>query len=399
MNNSALHRNVVLLAICQALQMTGLSIMIIVSALTGQMLASNDALSTLPLGLQFTAATMTTFPASFLMKRLGRRIGFSVGAMATVIGAGIMAVAVLRHDFLMFCAGNALIGVGAAFVQFYRFAAADMADEAFRGKAISLVLAGGVVAAICGAPLARWSRTLLDPAQFAGCFIVIIALGVAAFLVMQWITIPRPTEAERKSSGRPLIDILRQPVVIVAILGGMIGYGVMVLVMTATPLAMLGHHHHFEDSAFVIQWHALGMFVPSFFTGALIARFGVLNVMLAGAALLAGCVAINLLGTDVVEFWAALVLLGIGWNFLYIGASTLLTAGYQPAERAKVQASNDFMVGIAVAASSFSSGALYSHFGWQSVNYGVIPLIGVSLIATGWLIHQRRVAVAVAPSA
>lgn len=396
MKNSAVRRNVVLLAICQALQMTGLSIMMIVSALTGQMLASDDALATLPLGLQFTAATLATFPASFLMKRVGRRIGFSLGAVASVIGAAVMAGAVLQQSFVIFCAGNALIGVGAAFVHFYRFAAADMADDDFRGKAISLVLAGGVAAAICGAPLARWSRTLLEPAEFAGCFLVIIALGVAAFIVMQWITIPRPSEAERRNSGRPMADIARQPVVIVAILGGMIGYGVMSLVMTATPLAMVGHNHEFGDAAFVIQWHALGMFVPSFFTGVLIARVGVLNVMLAGAALLAGCVAINLLGTDMIEFWTALVLLGVGWNFLYIGASTLLTEGYAPAERAKAQAFNDFMVGIAVALSSFSSGALHSHYGWQAVNVGVVPLIGAAVIATIWLVYRRRAAV-VAP--
>jgi MFS family permease len=390
MNKPSVRRNVGLLAVCQALQMTGLNMMMNVSALTGQSLVSEDSLSTLPLGLQFIAATLATFPASLLMKQWGRRAGFSVGAAATIIGALIMAAAVLEKSFVVFCAGNAVVGVGAAFMHFYRFAAADIADEGFRAKAISLVLAGGVVAAVLGAPLLLWSRPMFAEAEYAGCFIVIMGLGVATFVVLQLTTIPRPSEAERRDRGRPMADIVRQPVVIVAVLGGMIGYGVMSLVMTATPLAMAGHNHEFSDSVFVIQWHALGMFVPSFFTGSLIGRFGVLNVMMAGVALLVGCVAINLMGTDVWQFWTALLLLGIGWNFLYIGASTLLTEGYRPAERAKVQAFNDFMVGIAVALASFSSGALHSQYGWEAVNYGVVPMIGITAVATIWLIRLRR---------
>ncbi|MGH6959047.1 MAG: MFS transporter, partial [Dongiaceae bacterium] len=229
-----------------------------------------------------------------------------------------------------------------------------------------------------------------DEAEFAGCFAVLMALAIGILLLLQLIRIPPPTEAERRERGRPLGEILRQPVLVVAVLCGMIGYSVMSLVMTATPLAMVGHHHGFDDAAFVIQWHVLGMFIPAFFTGHLIARYGTLHVMLGGAVLLAACVGINLAGARVIEFWTALLALGVGWSFLYIGASTLLTESYRPAERATVQAFNDFMIGVAVSLASFSSGALHSRFGWEAVNYGVAPLILAAIVEMLWLLQFRR---------
>jgi MFS family permease len=387
-------RNVLILAACQALAMTGSSLLITTAALIGQMLATDKSLATLPLGLQFVATMLTTIPASLLMKRVGRRAGFTVGALFGAGGGLISSLAIFAGSFSGFCLGNTLIGVAMGFALFYRFAAADAADERSRSRAISFVMAGGVVAAVSGPELAKWSRDLFEPALYVGCLAVVAALWAVAVLLLQFVTIPRPSEAERRSTGRPLGVIARQPAFVVAVLGGMIGYGSMSLVMTATPLAMVAHHHDFADAAFVIQWHALGMFAPSFFTGRLIARFGVLNVMLAGAALLVGCIAVNLSGTTMLQFWVALVALGLGWNFLYIGSTTLLTEAYEPAERAKVQALNDFLVFGAVAASSFSSGALQNRFGWDAVNYAVVAPVLLVLFAVLWL-RQRRAAAAV----
>lgn len=395
----ATRRNVFVLAVCQALNATALTLMIAASALTGQLLAGDAALATLPLGLQFLVALMTTFPISHLMRRYGRRWGFTLGALTGGVGGYVMMQAVFDGSFMQFCVGNALIGVQQATAQFYRFAAADAADERFKGKAISLVLAGGVVAALVGPELAKWSRLLFTEAEFAGCFAIVMALAVLTVTIVQLVRIPRPTQAERTERGRDWSELLRQPTLIVAVAGAMIGYGTMTLVMTSTPLAMVHYHHEFDDSAFVIQWHVLGMFAPSFFTGHLIHRFGVVNVILAGFVLLAGCVAINLSGSSVLQFWAALLLLGVGWNFAFVGASTLLTETYRPAERARVQAFNDLMVGIAIAGASFSSGWLHSHFGWQAVNFGVVlPLTLVSL-AMVWLRVRRRREAAARPAA
>ena len=393
MDRQRTRRNVLILALCQALAMTSTSLMVTVAALVGQMLAADKTLATLPIAVQFTATMATVIPASLLMKRIGRRAGFSVGALLGAAGAGLAVAAIFAGSFVAFCLAGAGIGAALGFAMFYRFAAADAADSAFRGKAISLVLTGGVVAAVAGPQLARWSRDLFQPALFAGCFAVIAGLWLAALLLLQLVDIPRPGELERRAGGRPLSAIVRQPAFAVAALGAMIGYGVMSLVMTVTPLAMVGHAHEFDDAAFVIQWHALGMYAPSFLTGHLIARFGVLNVLAAGVALVAGCVAVNLSGTGLMQFWAALILLGLGWNFLFIGSTTLLTETYRPEERAKTQALNDFLVFGTVAMSSFASGAVHHHFGWTAVNLAVIAPISAVLLAVLWL-RRRRAALA-----
>jgi len=393
MDRHRTRRNVLILALCQALAMTSTSLMVTVAALVGQMLAADKTLATLPIGVQFTATMATVIPASLLMKRIGRRAGFSVGALLGAAGAGLAIAAIFAGSFVVFCLAGAAVGAALGFAMFYRFAAADAADPAFRGKAISLVLTGGVVAAVAGPQLARWSRDLFQPALFAGCFVAIAGLWLAALLLLQLVDIPRPSELERRAGGRPLAAIVRQPAFVVAALGAMIGYGVMSLVMTVTPLAMIGHAHEFDDAAFVIQWHVLGMYAPSFVTGHLIARVGVLNVLAAGVALIGACVAVNLSGTGVMQFWAALTLLGLGWNFLFIGSTTLLTETYRPEERAKTQALNDFLVFGTVAMSSFASGAVHNHFGWSAVNLAVIAPISAVLIAVLWL-RRRRAALA-----
>ncbi len=379
-------RNVILLAVCQALAMTGMTMNMTVTALTGHELAPDGAWATLPLSLQFMATMLTTMPASLYMRRVGRRLGFATGVLVGVTGAVTAALAGLNGDFLVFCLGSMMIGAFQGFAILYRYAAADTASEAFRPRAISLVLAGGVVAALTGPELAKWSHDLLAPVPFAGSFVVIAVVQALSLIFLLFVKIPTPSAAERAHSGRPIGEIVRQPVFAVAILGAMVGYGSMTFLMTATPLAMIACGFAFRDAAFVIQWHAVGMFLPSFFTGSLIQRFGVIQVMLTGALAYLACIAINVSGIELLQFFSALVLLGIGWNFLFVGGTTLLTQAYRPEERAKVQGLGDFLVFTSSTVAAFSSGALNHAFGWQALNLGVVPLVA---IVTGALLWYR----------
>jgi MFS family permease len=382
--------NVVLLAICQAIGMTGMTIIMTTTALVGNMIAENKALSTLPLGLQFTATMLTVIPASLLMRRIGRRGGFLLGSCLGMAGGLVCAYGIYKASLPIFAAGSMLFGCFMAFLTYYRFAAADTASAGFKGKAISLVLAGGVVAALFGPETAKWSRDLFAPVMFAGCFVIIAGLHVVAFIVLQFLDIPRTVADTSKDTGRPLAEIARQPVFLVACAAATIGYGTMSFVMTATPLAVVGCGLRFEDAAFVIQWHALGMFAPSFVTGHLIGRFGVLNVMFAGVVLLAACVAVAHSGVELEQFWFALLALGVGWNFLYLGGTTLLTECYRPEEKAKVQALNDFLTFSTTAVASFSAGALQNLYGWTTINLAVVPLVLLAAAMILWLRRLRQ---------
>jgi len=295
-------------------------------------------------------------------------------------------LAVWAASFPLFCFGTFMIGSSNGFAQQYRFAAAELADDRFRAKAISLVLAGGVISGMFGLEAAKWSRDLFSPVLFAGCFAMVVALQLAAATLLTFVRLPAPPPRDPiRGSGRPLGQIVRQPLFVVALLCGMVGYGVMSLVMTATPIAMIGCGFAFTDAAFVIQWHILGMYGPSFFTGHLIARFGLTPILLTGAALLLACCGINLAGLAEGNFWVANLLLGIGWNFLFIGGTTLLTRTYAPEERAKVQALNDFTIFGTSTLSSFSSGALLAGFGWQTVQLTVMPFVAVAAAAILWM--------------
>jgi MFS family permease len=370
--------------------MIGMTMNMTVTALTGSILSADPALATLPLALQMTATMLTTLPASLLMRRVGRQLGFATGVVIGVAGALVACYAIFESNFFLFCVGSMMIGSFQGFAILYRYAAADTASEAFKPKAISLVLAGGVVAALIGPELSKWSFDLFEPVMFAGSFIIIAIVQSSSLLFLAMVQIPRPTADERKESGRPILEIARQPVFIVAAIGSMIGYGTMTFLMTATPLAMIACGFEFPDAAFVIQWHALGMFAPSFFTGWLIQRFGVLTIMLTGALAYLACVIINLAGIEMLQFFSALVLLGIGWNFLFIGGTTLMTEAYRPEERAKVQGLGDFLVFSTVAAASFSSGAIHHAAGWQVLNYGVLPLVAIVTVTLLWYRSYRR---------
>jgi predicted MFS family arabinose efflux permease len=319
------------------------------------------------------------------MQRYGRRAGFILGISSGLIGGGLSLYALLHADFVLFTLGAALIGVLNGFAIYYRFAAADTADAAFRPKAISLVMAGGVIAAFFGPNLARLTVDLFADASYAGCFAALMGLYILTMLILTMIDIPTPSSAERQSSGAPLSQILRRPAIAVAVLAAVAGYSSMNLVMTATPLAMVGHHFAFSDAAMVIQWHVFAMFVPSFFTGHLIGRFGAPSVIMAGAALILICVGINLNGVSLLHYLAALIALGTGWNFMFVGGSALLTSAHEPAERAKVQGLNEFLVFGSVALASFASGAVQYGLGWFAVNLVVMPLTLLALAATAWL--------------
>jgi MFS family permease len=379
------------LAACLALGMMASTIVMTTSALIGYSLAEDKELATLPLALQFTATMLTTIPASLLMRRIGRRAGLTIGALIGVCGALLAAHSIVAADFQLFAIASLPLGICNSFTHYYRFTAADTASEAFRPRAISLVMAGGVVSALLGPELAKASIDLLAPVLYAGCYLAIAGLLTLSALLLQAVRIPRLTAAQRADSGRPLGQILGQRSVVVAILSAAIGYAVMNLVMTSTPLAMTACGFAFGDAAFVIQWHALAMFAPSFVTGRLIGRFGAPRIILAGALLTGGAVATNLSSVALPAFWAGLVLLGLGWNFLYVGGAALLTAMHAPAERGKVQAANDFLVFAAVTASAFSSGYLHSHWGWPAVNLAVVPLvILVGLVAVGTVLSAPR---------
>lgn len=390
MANSRDYKNVGVLAACQALIRTGMSIQIILSGLVGAALAGDKALATVPVTAVIIASTLAAFPASMLMKRIGRRAGFLWGALIGGVGGAVACYALYISSFWLFCLGMAGFGVSGGFSMFYRFAAADVAEVHFKSRAISWVVAGGIIAALIGPEIAKRTHDLFTGTPFLGAFAAIVVLSVVVMVLLVFLDIPLPSEAERHEKGRPIRVIVRQPALIVAVLVGMIGYGVMSLLMTATPLAMVDHGFIINDAAFVIQWHMVGMFGPAFFTGNLINRFGVVRVMLAGTILLTIATITALAGETIVHYWVSLFALGLGWNFTYVGASTLLTETYETSELNKVQALNDFMVFGTVAVASFASGTILHYLDWQAVNIAAIGPIGVAVLAALWLRLKRR---------
>ena len=389
------NKNVALLAACQALLLTNNSTLIALTGLAGYALAPHKSLATVPVTGWVIGAAATTYSASLLMKRVGRRDGFTLGAGAGIVGALICAAALAVKSFWLFCLGATVFGVYNAFGQYYRFAAADAATPDFKAKAISYVLAGGLVGGIIGPSLSRFTVDLL-PTTYLAAYLALIGFLALAIVLLRFLEIPAPTGAEAKERGRPLAAIVAQPAFVVAALCGAFSYGVMNLMMTATPLAMSVCGHPYAAAAMVISSHVVGMFAPSFVTGSLIKRFGVLNVMLAGVAVNLVCIGVALAGVEVANFWWALVLLGVGWNFLYIGATALLTETYHPAEKAKAQGANDLFILVTMATSSFASGVILETNGWQTLNYAAIPFVLASGVAVLWLITKRRGVVAAA---
>ncbi|MBM3952318.1 MAG: MFS transporter [Rhodospirillales bacterium] len=383
--------NAYVLSVCQALSQGGAVLVVVVSALAGHALAENKALATVPYGMQFLATMVSTVPASLLMGRIGRRAGFTVGQTIGILGAGLAAYAVYSGNFVLFAIGSATLGVHNAFWQYFRFAAADLADDDFRPKAISYVMAGGLVAAFIGPEVAKLFRESIPAAPFAGSYAALAGMFVVNIVLLRLVRIPLPTTA--LSAGRPLPAIVRNPVFVVAALAAMLGYASMNLLMTATPLAMHADHFDFADTALVIQWHVVGMYGPSFFTGHLIRRYGSPRVILAGTLLMIASITVNLVDHTLLHYWLGLLLIGMGWNLMFVGGTALLTECHRPEERARVQALNDFMVFGAVALASLTSGALQHAQGWMIVNLFVLmPILAVFTATTALLIHRHRLA-------
>ncbi|MBM3489424.1 MAG: MFS transporter [Alphaproteobacteria bacterium] len=383
--------NVLVLALGQALFVVSQTTLVFLGGLVGYALASDKAYATLPVSCVILGTATGTVPAALYMRIVGRRLGFFTGAAIGVVGTLICAYGIYLSDFYLFCAGAFVVGIYNGFCQYYRFAAAETSDPAFKSKAISFVLAGGVLAALIGPELANRTKDLLAPITYLASYLALT--GLAGLAMALALLIRMPPEAETASGGpaRPLTEIARLPLFIIAVLTSVLGYMVMSFMMTASPLAVVACNYPVETAGFVIQWHVLGMFVPSFFTGHLIGRFGVVNVIAAGSILLLVCVGFALAGIEVVNFWAAMTLLGVGWNFMFVGATSLLTEIYRPSERAKVQACNDFLVFGSTATASLMSGKVIYYLGWQWVGLLSLPAILVSLGLVLWLRQIRRV--------
>ncbi|WP_421724083.1 MFS transporter [Bauldia sp.] len=360
------------------------------------LLGPDKSLATLPVSGFNLGVALGTIPAALLMRQIGRRYGFMSGTVFGALGGIVAGFAVLGDRFAVLVAGLFLVGFATAFAQQYRFAAADSGDDRFRAKAISLVMMGGIASAVIGPQTVIFTRDLLAPIPFAGSFFAITVLCLIGFSVLALLRggareAPKQTT---ESGGRPLSEIARQPRFIVAVLCGMGSFALMALVMTAAPLAMVACGLGEDNAALGIQWHVLAMFGPSFITGALIARFGVEVIITIGMALLAGCSLVALSGIDLAHFWIALVLLGVGWNFGFIGATAMLTQTYRPEERGKVQGFNDFLIFGMVAVASFASGSLFTNFGWEWINMVVFPVVALCCIGLIVAVIAKRRAAA-----
>ncbi|MDZ5815813.1 MFS transporter [Stenotrophomonas maltophilia] len=379
-----------LLASAQALFQIVSVIVMTVGGLAGAHLAPAPQWATLPIATMFLGTALTTFPAAMWMARAGRRVGFICGSLLGLAGGGIAALGIARHSMASLAAGTLLVGAYQAFAQFYRFAASEVADEAFRPRAISLVMAGGIIAALVGPSLARLGGPLLQ-AEYQGSFIILAVVSLVATGVLAGLRMPATPKADPgEPAGRPWQQIVFQPAYLVALFGAATGYGIMILAMTATPIAMVHHHHALGSAATVIQLHVLGMFLPSFLTGSLIARFGAVRIMLAGAVIFVGHVLMTTTGTGFGSFATALVMLGVGWNFMYVGGTALLTTTYTQAERARAQAINDMTIFVVGLGCSFGAGGLLDALGWQRMNLMLIPWLLAAAAALAWLGRKGR---------
>ncbi|KPQ10944.1 MAG: Arabinose efflux permease [Saliniramus fredricksonii] len=389
-------RNAWVLAGAQALGGANPAIVISIGGLVGLMLAPRESLATLPVSLLNLGLAAGIIPAAMVMRRFGRRNGYIFGGLHGVVGGSIAALAIVWGDFVMFCIGTLIAGFYGSYVQSYRFAATDAATSAFRARAISYVLAGGLAAGILGPQVVIFTRDMVPGATFAGSFMAQALLALIAIVVISFlrtppvpVTTPAPGDAPT-ASGRPLVTIMLQPRFIIAVTAGVVSYGLMAFLMTAAPLAMVECGLPLETAALGISWHILAMFAPSFFTGKLIDRYGKEMITAIGLVMIAVSAVIGLSGLTVAHFWTALILLGVGWNFGFIGATALVTDTYRPEERTKAQAANDFIVFGSVAVASFSSGQLLDAGGWEIVNWLSFPPLAVALVLVVAQARMRR---------
>lgn len=377
--DARMKRNVWLLFFCQALMGASMIGQVAMSALIGHSLAEDKSLATLPMALQMLATMTASIPAGIIFARLGRRAGFLVGALAALAGSLIFALGVWKGDFLIYCLGAIPGGIGFGISQHYRFAAAEVASTEYRPRAIALVMAGGIVSAIIGPELVKHTQAMILPYLFLGTYLMLALLPPICILLLAIVDLP--PAPPRPKVATPVMEIVRRPAFITAAVAGMVAYGTMNLVMTSTPLEMMLCGFGVGASATVIQMHAVAMFAPGFFTGRLIARFGVLPVIVAGAVLTAGCAVVAVLGREFGHFAVALILLGIGWNFMFVGATQLLATAHAPEERVRAQAANDVLVFGTVACTAFASGAVHASVGWALLNLTLLPALAIALLA------------------
>lgn len=398
------YRNARILAICQGLFTCAISIDLTLTALTGYQLAPDKALATLPFALITVAGAVVTWFAAFLIQRLGRRLSFALGALAGALGGAISVWSVFNGHFWSFCVGTAGVGVFQAFAQYYRLAAADAVGPELKSRAISTVLTGGVIAAVLGPALAAWSKDLFPTALFAGAYLMVALLSLLSMLVL--LGFYRDIESGDAAAGemataqappRSTADIARQPVFLAALANNVVGSMVMMFIMTAAPLAAVACHHGINDGANIIQWHLVGMYAPSFFAGRLIKRFGLGAIVLSGVALNLACALIAMASTTLPAFYVALLCLGIGWNFMFVGGTTLLAQSYRPNERARAQGLSEFLRYAATALATLAAGPLLEHYGWSALNFAILPLLLVcAVVSVRWMASNSAQAAATA---
>lgn len=389
-----MNRNVWLLSLCQALLMTGNILLISVIALVGKAIAPNLSLITLPVALQFLGLMSATIPASLIMGKLGRKKGFSIGNLIGISGASVSTYALSQEMFYLFCVGTFLLGIGIGFGTLYRFAAIEVCDESARHRAISISMAGGVIAAMLGPNLAIYSQQWSADGLYVGAFMALIGLNVLALCLLQTIQFPSTNENQQHIQAEPIKDIISAPNFMLSVFAAMVAYAVMNILMTATPLAMIGCGFDFEKAAGVIEWHVLGMFVPAFFTGRLIERFGSRNMIMTGGILFVLCIAINIHGQSIWHFSLALILLGVGWNFMFIAATGLFSQSYSSRNKSKAQAFNEFFVFSCVTVTALLSGWLESTVGWEMMNIYVLPFVLAVLALFGINTYKARQSIA-----
>ena len=382
-------RNARVLAVAQALAGGNNTVIVSTASIVGSMLAPDPGLATLPVTGMVMGMWVGTLPLGWLARRYGRRNALQSGSLFGVLSGLVSYSAVMQGSFWLLILGTFFGGLYAAAHVSYRFAAADTASERMRAKVVSWVLAGGVFAAVIGPQLVIFTKDILTPFTFAASYLGQSACAVLAAIVLGFVKVPPPTPV-RHDSMRPLGAIARTPRFIVAVACGVVSYGVMNLVMTSAPLAMVGCGHSVTDAALGIQWHVIAMYAPSFFTGSLIARFGVERITGLGLLILAASAVVAVAGLSVGHFWGALILQGIGWNFAFIGATTMVTQCHRPEERTKVQAFNDFIIFGSMAVTSFSSGQFLALFGWATLNELVFPLVAVATGLLIWLVMRQR---------
>lgn len=385
--------NVRRLAAAQALTGANAAVVFATGSIVGAQLAPSISLATLPLSIYMLGLAAGTLPTGMISQAYGRRAAFIAGTACGALCGVLAALAILQGSFALFCFATFLGGVYGAVSQSYRFAATDSASVAYRPKAISWVMAGGVFAGVLGPQLVQWTMDLWPPYLFAVSFLVQAVVALIAMAVLAGVNAPRPAPAQQMTGGRPLLEIARKPRFIAAVVCGAVSYTAMNFLMTSAPLAMKFCGLSLSDSNFGIQWHIVAMFGPSFFTGHLIARFGAAKVAVVGLILEAAAAVIGLSGITAMHFWAGLFVVGVGWNFSFVGASALIVESHRPQEGKKVQAFNDFIVFGLVAIGSFSSGQLLATYGWSMVNIVVFPAVAIALAGLAIAaLTQRRVA-------